>query len=419
MSMPALQIMPGGRIPIEIAGIHEVQLTELLGVGGFSSVWKVTDTDTGRFYTLKIIPSINPGSVQAERVRLEAEVSVPSQYIVSVIGLREWDPSTFLILFEHFNGTSLDTLLQKVTLSSAQKKHIFIQILKGVAVAHHHNVIHRDLKPGNILVDVDKNTKLIDFGISKFKGVRITKSGEIIGTVEYMAPELIIQGAEVADARCDIYSLGHLFYEIVTGQHFWKRKGWGELEDVVKYMDQVPSPAEAIELDDFRCDFFLNAREILAKMVKIDPQERYETVDAILQDLGEDVLEIPSLPLEDDIAISDILPVSSDFDLRSPLLIVESGANRLARTVLGLHEGEIREIGRFDLAGSDTSISRKHLEISRHDDRYYIRDIHSKNGTMLRGILLKPGADPVEIYHADHIKVGDIFLRFAFVSKEK
>jgi len=392
--------MEGGHIPVRIGPVAEVELLELLGTGGFGSAWKVADCATGALYTLKIIQGIIPGSVEAERVRLEAKVSIPSEYIVPAIGLREWDPSTFLILFEYFPGKSLDKLLEMGALTSDQKKEIFKQTLIGVSDAHRCNVIHRDLKPANILVGDDGRVGLIDFGISKFKGSGLTLSGEIIGTIPYMAPELLVHGAKVADARADIYSLGHTLYELSMGQHFWTRKGWRELKDLVGYLTQTPPPTEVIDLSDFHCDFYHAAPEVLPRMVKIDPAERYFSVDEVLADLG----YVPYLP-----------EPPADLHLRSPLLIVESGSNRGARTVLGLNDGEKREMGRADIAGGDTSISRRHLEFSRSGDRYFVRDLGSKNGTMVRGIALDPADPPMEIRHADRIKVGDVFLRFAFL----
>jgi len=400
MSGRTLRIMVGGRIPTEIAGIAEVELLELLGSGGFGSAWKVVDVSTGALYVLKIIQGIIPGSVMAERVRLEAEVSIPSEHIASVIGLREWDPSTFLILFEYFPGKSLDKLLEEGGLTSDQKKQIFKRTLVGVSDAHRSNVIHRDLKPANILVGHDGHVKLIDFGISKFKGPGLTLSGEIIGTLPYMAPELLLHGAKVADARADIYALGHILYELSMGQHFWTRKGWRELKDLVGYLSLVPPPIEAIELEDFHCDFYHKAPCVLPRMVKIAPDERYRSVDEVFSELG----YIPSLP-----------EPPKDLHLRSPLLIVESGSNRGARIVLGLSDSERREMGRVDMAGSDNSISRRHLEFSRLGDHYFVRDLNSKHGTMVRGIVLDPKDPPTEIRHTDRIKVGDIFLRFAFL----
>ncbi len=201
------------------------------------------------------------------------------------------------------------------------------------------------------------------------------------------------------------------------GMHFWKRKGWKDLEDLMLFLDQVPSPTEAIELDDFHCDFFSNARKVLARMVKSEPEERYESVEDILRDLSEAPPRSAPSSAGPRSPLSELLPISARIDLDSPLLIVESGSNRLARTVLGLRDGERCELGRSDLAGSDASISRRQLKISRKGNRYYVCDLGSKNGTMLRGITLKRGSSEVEIRHDDHIKVGDIFLRFAFLTK--
>lgn len=112
-------------------------------------------------YVLKVIQYIPSGSLLAERVRLEAEVSIPSQYIIPVVGLRQWNSTTFLLLFEYFPGYSLDRFLTYNTLSSSQKRHIFYQILLGVADAHRCNIIHRDLKPANILLrKVNNNENL-------------------------------------------------------------------------------------------------------------------------------------------------------------------------------------------------------------------------------------------------------------------
>ena len=402
MPAPVLQVMTGGCIPLNIEGIKEVNLVRMLGAGGFGSVWEAVDTKTNKKYALKIIQGVKPGSVDAERVRLEAGVRIASEHIVPAIGLREWDPSTFLILFEYFQGKALDDLLTAGTLSKEQKRSIFHQALTAVADAHRCNVVHRDLKPANILVADDGRVKLIDFGISKFKGSGITVSGEIIGTIPYIAPELLFFGAKVADARADIFSLGHILYELAMGQHFWARKGWRELKDLVGYLSQTPPPTEAVEMHDFRCDFYKEAHRILPQMIKIDPEKRCRSVDHVIAALGFS----PALP-----------EIPKDLHLRHPLLIVESGSNKGAQTVLSLRNGGLIRMGRVDIAGNDVSISREHLEFSRIGDQYFVRDCGSKNGTMASGVTLKSCDPPIEIKHGDRIKVGDIFLRLAFLLK--
>jgi serine/threonine-protein kinase len=400
MSARTLEVMVGGIIPIEIESVAEVILLELLGVGGFGSAWKVADASK-KIYLLKIIQNVEPDSQMAERVRLEAQVAIPSDHIIPVIGLQQWDESTYLILFEYFQGQSLDKILATKELTHEQKRDIFRQILIGVSDAHRCNIIHRDLKPANILVGDRGQVKIIDFGISKFKDRPLTKGYEFLGTIPYIAPELFEHGAIVADAQADIYALGHIFYELITGQHFWIHKRW-QLEDFAKYLDRIPTPTEGIDLTDFVGDLYSNAASVLAGMVKIDPNERFSSVNDVMTELGY-VPYLPELP--------------KDLYLRYPLLIVESGSNREARTLVNIPEGETLVMGRADLAGSNDSISRRHLEFSRVGDRYFVRDLGSKNGTLVKGLVLKPNAEPTPIQHGDRIKVGDVFLRFVLLKK--
>ncbi|NJM72666.1 MAG: protein kinase [Scytonema sp. RU_4_4] len=395
-----LEIMVGGRVPIEIPPVAEVKLLELLGVGGYGSAWKVADTATNKTYVLKVIQDIKPDSLMAERVRLEAEVSIPSEYIIPVIGLRQWNPNTYLLLFEYFPGKSLDQFLAPDVLTKEQKRDIFYQILVGVGDAYRCNVIHRDLKPANILLGENGQVKLIDFGISKFKEYRLTKDNKPMGTLPYIAPEVLISGAKVADARADIYALGHILYELATGQHFWVRKRWRKLEDFADYLNQTPPPTEGIDLSAFSCDFYSNAASVLSRMVKIDPSQRFSSVDDVMTNLGY-VPYVPQMP--------------EDLHLRCPLLIVESGSNKGARMLINIPDGGVLVIGRGEIAGANDSISRRHLEFSRVENQYFVRDLGSKNGTLVRGIALAPDTAPTPIQHSDRIKVGDVFLRFVFL----
>jgi serine/threonine-protein kinase len=401
MSKETLEVMVGGTIPLEIGAITEIKLLELLGTGGFGSVWKVSDSVTNNLYALKIIQSIKPGSEISERIRLEAEVSIPSEYIIPVIGFQQWDDRTYLLLFQYFPGKSLDQILSRNTLTKEQKFNILQQILIGVSDAHRCNIIHRDLKPANILVNEENQIKLIDFGISKFKEEKLTKDGQVMGTLNYIPPELLLYGAKFADARTDIYALGHIFYELAMGQHFWIYKRWRGMENFVDYLKQIPAPTSAIDFADFSCDFCESAASIISRMVKIKPEERFSSVNEILTELGYH-LYIPQLP--------------KDLHLRYPLLIVESGSNKGARMLVKVPDGKTLKIGRLEIAGNDLSISRNHLEFSCSGTQYFVRDLGSKNGTLLRGLALKANDQPIPINHTDRIKVGDIFLRFVFLN---
>jgi serine/threonine-protein kinase len=390
-----LELMEGGTVPIHLDKVEKVQLLELLGTGAFGSAWKAINPNTKQPYALKVIQGVKPDATLVERIRLEAEVNIPSVQIIPVVGLKKWDDNTYLILFEYFPGASLDDLLLKRSLTNSQKRDIFQQILLGVAAAHNCNVIHRDLKPANILIGDDSQVKIIDFGVSKFKDKNLTLSGEIIGTPPYMALELFLEGGQVADAKTDIYALGQILYELAMGEHFWQRRSWYQLEDFFEYVTQTPPPTEGIDLTDFDCDFFPEAKRVLLKMMKLDPNERYLEVEEIICELG---------------ISGESEKVVSNLSFEYPLLIVESGSNKGARTFININDGESQILGRAELAGADTSISRKHLEFSRQGNDYFVRDLGSKNGTMLKGKLI--GDRPLPLQPGDFLKVGDIFLSF-------
>jgi serine/threonine-protein kinase len=393
-----LELRAGGRVPFYGGGVEDLELLERLGGGGFATVWKAADKGTGKLYALKVIRDIEDKGMGVERIRMEAEVAIASDYVVPVVGLREWSPRTFLILFEYFEGRSLDVWLREEALTPTQQRGIFEQILYGVSDAHRSNIIHRDLKPANILVSDEMKAKLIDFGISKFKDRNITREGVVFGTPYYMAPELFVVGSQRADAASDIYALGQIFFELVTGQCLWRRKGWRRIEDFIAFLRSVPPPTAVMDLELFDCDLYLRAGELLTRMVKIDPSERFSSVEEIIEEIGCGRVALPQP------AVGRAFPV----------LIVESGANRNAQTIVRVDDGSALIMGRADFAGSDQSISRRHLEIRRRGDRYWLRDLASRNGTMVGGNLLQPGAQH-ELRHGDRVKVGDVFLRFAFM----
>jgi serine/threonine-protein kinase len=191
------------------------------------------------------------------------------------------------------------------------------------------------------------------------------------------------------------------------GFTFWAKQGWitNRFDHFVKFLGQSPQPTECIDLNDFRCDFYLNAGAVLSRMVKTNADDRYRSIEEVITALAAEPSKktIPPIP-----EVKENPGISFNY----PLLTVESGTNRNARTLVGLEPGESIVLGRADIAGNDLSISSKHLIFTRQHGRYFVNDFHSKNGTLLRGMLLNPNALPLEVQNDDRIKVGDIFLRF-------
>jgi serine/threonine protein kinase len=388
----------GADVSVHIQHPRVLRLEELLGSGGFAQVWRVQDRDSAEHYTLKVFQNIRPETIDAERIRREASLHIPSPHVVQPLGLHEFSAQgIFLILFEYVSARPLDQLLAAGSLSSAAKRQIFADVLAAVADAHLYNVIHRDLKPANILVTDTQRGRLIDLGVAKLKARALTVTGQMLGTFEYMAPEQF--ALQTVDARTDIYALGHVLYEMAMHQSFWSKMGWN-LTDYGAYLTRTPPPRAIIDLSDFECDFFASAGEVLERMCRVEREQRYASVREVQQALG-------------------LLPVAPGPErARPPVglafahLTVESGGNQGCQLPLNLQPGETRTYGRADLAGADDSISRQHLVFQRRPDGYYVRDCGSKNGTLLSGNALSPHTDFRPIRSDDRIKIGDHFLRF-------
>lgn len=407
-----MEFKEGASIPIAIGDIAEVRLLELLGEGGAGSIWKVLDRASGQLYALKVIQQFNPDGLEVKRAKLEAGVRIPSDHIVQAVGFREWKRGAILILFEYFQARTLRQLLPG-GLDDSQKRAVFLQTLRGVADAHRCNIIHRDLKPENILVGKNDrgefpHVKLIDFGVSKFQDRRLTLTGDVLGTLQYSPPEMLLNPREV-DRRADIYALGHILYELATERSFWNYRGWTRAGDFIAYLAGDPRPVEGVECNGFECGFLLdaapNAAALLAKMVKLNPAERYASVEQVLADLA----FTPSTHEN-----RDALPRGG----LSPALVVESGDNRGARLILRLADGETKAIGRQHLAGDDLSVSKRHLEITRDGNDFYLRDAGSRNGTFQNGLSLSSDQVPALLADGDRIKVGNIFLRVEFGAED-
>jgi hypothetical protein len=206
-------IEPGAHV----AGRFVVE--EQLGAGGMGAVYRARDEQLGETVALKVIAGaglLDPAA--ADRFRREASAArrISHANIVRIHDIGEEHGMLFLSM-EYISGTSLAALIQRHgTLPFAQLRTIVSQICKGMQAAHEAGVVHRDLKPGNILIDEAQQVKIIDFGLARQPHLEgMTATGMILGTPEYMAPEQI-RGRAV-DPRTDIYALGAVMYHAMVG----------------------------------------------------------------------------------------------------------------------------------------------------------------------------------------------------------
>ncbi|TFG42986.1 MAG: serine/threonine protein kinase [Syntrophobacterales bacterium] len=196
------------------------QVIEELGHGGMGRVYKVQDTDIKEKVALKVLrPEITLDKETVERFSNELKLArkISHRNVCRMFDLGRAEGTTFITM-EFVPGEDLKSFLHRAKqLSMGTAISIARQVCEGLEEAHRQGVVHRDLKPGNIMIDKDGDAKIMDFGIARsISGKGITGAGVLIGTPEYMSPEQV-EGKDI-DQRSDIYSLGVILYEMVTGR---------------------------------------------------------------------------------------------------------------------------------------------------------------------------------------------------------
>lgn len=211
--------------PVELAvQIEGCEIESVLGAGAMGIVYHGVRSDTNEAVAVKVLSrSISGDAEMAERFRREAVALAALDHpnIVRVVSTGMADDGRLYLAMELVDGCDLRRLLKAEKLSTDRALDIFCKVCQGIEHAHAHGMIHRDIKPANILVGINGAVKVADFGIAKaaagsLSSFTLTQTREAFGTPYYIAPEVARQDA--ADERADIYALGVLLYEVITGR---------------------------------------------------------------------------------------------------------------------------------------------------------------------------------------------------------
>jgi serine/threonine protein kinase/tetratricopeptide (TPR) repeat protein len=257
------------------------QVIEEVGKGGMGRVYKVLDTEVKERVALKILkPEIATDELTIERFRNELRFArrIAHKNVCRMFDLGR-DGDTQFITMEFVEGENLKSLMRRMGQFPVGKAvSVARQVCEGLARAHQLGVVHRDLKPQNIMIDNDGNVRIMDFGIARsLRGKGITDAKVMIGTPEYMSPEQV-DGAE-ADGRADIYALGVVLYEMLTGRVPFE--GDTALSVALKHKTEIPHDPR-----DLNPQIPEALNSLILRCLEKDKAKRYQNAEDLISDLG-------------------------------------------------------------------------------------------------------------------------------------
>lgn len=252
------------------------RLVELLGQGGMATIYRATDAQLGRDVAIKILrPEYGRDPDFVSRFRMEAH-SVASLSSPNVVAVHDFgmDPVGPFIVMDYVDGEDLATLLRRTgPLQPRQSARIAVEVARALAAAHARGIIHRDIKPGNILLAQDGRVQVADFGIARaLADAQMTLPGTTLGSVQYMSPEQA--RGEPATERSDLYSLGIVLFEMLTGRRPFEGDSAASTA-MARLTPPVPLPSQ------YRRSIPPTLEAICRSAMAIDAAERFPSANAM------------------------------------------------------------------------------------------------------------------------------------------
>lgn len=277
---------------------NRYQLIERVGIGGMAEVYRAHDTVLDRVVAVKVmLPQYAADQTFQARFRQEAAsaAKLQSPYIVSIY---DWgldaESDTYYIVMEFLKGTDLKTAIkERGAINQRKAAEIGSQVAQALQVAHEGGIIHRDIKPQNIMIQPDGNIKVMDFGIARAGDAGLSQTATVLGTAHYISPEQA-QGKDLTGLS-DVYSLGIVLYEATTGRLPFE--GTDSVSVAVKQVNEMPPAPRSINPD---IDPVLEA--IIMKAMEKDPAQRFANAQEMRQALNDYLAgrPIPGLGVHND-----------------------------------------------------------------------------------------------------------------------
>jgi tetratricopeptide (TPR) repeat protein/predicted Ser/Thr protein kinase len=276
VAKPVFEVLENTFAPGAVVN-NRYKIVRLIGFGGMGAVYEAEDVELERKVAIKTIRrdlARDPEMLRRFKQELLLARQVSHRNVVRIYDIGEADGTKFISM-EYVLGRELGELIAVGPLPPSRAAGIALQILKGLAVAHTEQVIHRDLKPQNIVVSEDDRVYIMDFGIARsMEQSGLTQTGAVVGTLEYMSPEQA--KGEKVDSRSDLYAFGLIFYEMLTGVSAFK--GETALATLYRRINERPVPPSQV---DSKIPAELSA--IVVKCLDPSPQKRFQSAAEIIQ----------------------------------------------------------------------------------------------------------------------------------------
>ena len=268
-----------------------------VGAGGMSDVYKAKDHILGRFVAIKVLKqeySEDRNFVTKFRIEAQSAAGLEHPNIVNIYDVGNADDMYFIVM-EYVEGITLKTYIEKKgQLSFKEAESIAIQVARGIEAAHNKNIIHRDIKPQNIIISTEGKVKVTDFGIAKAASTN-TISSDVMGSVHYVSPEQARNG--YVDARSDIYSLGIVMYEMITGRVPFD--GDTTVSVAIQHLqEEMTAPSVYAPNVPISCE------KIILKCTQKNQDRRYQNIADLLTDLRKSISN-PDLDFVEDVPLVD------------------------------------------------------------------------------------------------------------------
>ncbi|HUV29956.1 MAG TPA: protein kinase [Acidobacteriota bacterium] len=272
------------------AVVSHYKIIEKIGAGGMGEVYLAEDTRLKRQVALKFLQAQFAANQEMKaRFTREAQAAATLKHpnIVTIYEVSEYQGRPFFAM-ECCEGQSLRDMIKQQKLTLSQIADLALQICEGLQEAHEAGIVHRDVKPSNIILDKKGRPKLVDFGLATIQGgEKLTRSGSTLGTIGYMSPEQI--QVKKIDERSDLFTFGVVLYEMITGRLLFK--GDTEAGILHSVLNDIPEP-----LARYKSGVSAELQQIVSKLLEKDPALRYQTAAGVISDLKR--LSVPGKPIE-------------------------------------------------------------------------------------------------------------------------